>query len=64
MSLSELRLTAAARGVTQIETRGAKLMLTRRGDLVMVEGKFPRLTSPGPENRLGEIFVLLSRFAR
>ena len=64
VSLSELRLSAAARGVTQIETRGAKLMLTRRGDLIMVEGKFPRLTSPGPENRLGEIFMLLSRFAR
>ncbi len=63
-SLSELRLAAAARGVTQVETKGAKLMLTQRGDLVMVEGKFPRLTSPEPENRLAEIFALLPRFTR
>ena len=64
VSLSELRLAAAARGVSQVETKGSKLMLTRRGELVMVEGRFPRLTSPEPENRVGEIFALLQRFAR
>ena len=62
--LSELRLAAAAHGVSQVETKGAKLMLTRRGELVMAGGKFPRLTSPEPENRVGDIFALLQRFAR
>lgn len=64
VTLSELRLAAAARGVTQIETKGEKLMLTQKGDFVMVGGKFPRLTSPEAENRLREIFALLQRFTR
>jgi len=56
--VSELRILGAERRVSLIETQGEKLILKRgegSGDFVMVGGKFPRLTSKGPENRLEEI---------
>ena len=44
--LTEIKLSAAKAGVTRVEVREGKLMLTRRGDFILVGGKFPRL-SPG-----------------
>src|SRR5258708_27640062 len=40
----------------------SKLMLTRRGDFILVGGKFPRLFSPEIEKRLQEILGLLFDF--
>lgn len=57
--LGELKLMAAERGITDIEVRGDKLMLTRKGDFVQVGGKFPRLTKKTPEAKLREIRRLL-----
>jgi transcription-repair coupling factor (superfamily II helicase) len=57
--VTELKLLAAERGVTAIETRDDKLMLTRRGDYVQMSGKFPRLTKKTAEARLKEIKKLL-----
>jgi transcription-repair coupling factor (superfamily II helicase) len=57
--VTELKLLAAERGVTEIETRDDKLMLTRRGDYVQMSGKFPRLTKKTAEARLKEIKKLL-----
>ena len=34
-------------------------MLTRRGDFILVAGKFPRLVAPEIEKRLPEILELL-----
>ncbi len=50
-----LRFAAAARGVTEIETREYKLLLRRGGDLVMVSGQLPRLEKRAPAARLREI---------
>ena len=36
-------------------------MLTRRGDFILVEGKFPRLFAPEIEKRLQEILGLLGK---
>jgi transcription-repair coupling factor (superfamily II helicase) len=50
-----LKLLAAERGITSLESSGDKLMLTRNNDYLMIEGKFPRLTKPDPKARLREI---------
>jgi hypothetical protein len=36
-------------------------MLTRRGDFILVSGKFPRLVAPQIEKRLQEILGLLGK---
>jgi transcription-repair coupling factor (superfamily II helicase) len=59
LQVTELKLLAAEKGISSIETRGNKLMLTQRGDLVMVEGKFPRLTKRDAAGRVKEIRKLL-----
>ena len=59
LKATELKLIAAGRNVTAIETKGDKLMLTRNNDFLMVAGKFPRLTRATPSARLNEIKKLL-----
>ena len=59
LELTRLKLLAASRRVQQIEVKGAKVMLTRAGDLVLVAGKFPRLTSRNPVTKVREIYGLL-----
>lgn len=53
--VAEIKLLAADRMISSIETKEGKLMLTRNNDYVMFSGKFPRLTSKSPSARLGEI---------
>ena len=55
LQVADLRLLAAAREVGEIRVRDDKLMLTRRGDYVMVGHRFPRLTKTAPAARLNEI---------
>jgi transcription-repair coupling factor (superfamily II helicase) len=43
--LTEVKLAAAKANVTRVEVREGKLMLTRRGDFILVGGKFPRLVA-------------------
>ncbi len=43
--LTEIKLAAAKAGVTRVEVRDGKLMLTRRGDFILVGGKFPRIST-------------------
>ena len=52
---TRLKILASNRRVSVIETRGPKLMLTRKGDYVMHAGKFPRLSKKDPKARLNEI---------
>ncbi len=59
LQVTELKLLAAARNVTAIETKEEKIMLTRNNDYLMVGGKFPRLTKTQPAARLREIRRLL-----
>lgn len=58
LALSRLKLAAAERRIEQIETRGDKLMLTRRGELIHVDGRFPRLTSTDPASKMREIAAI------
>jgi transcription-repair coupling factor (superfamily II helicase) len=57
--VQEIKVLAAAREITSVEVKRDKLILTRRGDLVLVGGMFPRLTQKGAEARLREIRKLL-----
>jgi transcription-repair coupling factor (superfamily II helicase) len=57
--VAELKMLACERGITVVEVKEDKVMLTRHGDFIMVGGKFPRLTKKDPKARLKEIKKLL-----
>jgi len=57
--LAELKILASERGVTVMEVKEDKLMLTRQGDFITLGGKFPRLTKKDAKGRLKEIKKLL-----
>jgi transcription-repair coupling factor (superfamily II helicase) len=59
MQVGELKVLAAARGITVIEVKEDRLMLTRNNDYIMVGSKFPRLSKPDAAGRLKEIRKLL-----
>jgi transcription-repair coupling factor (superfamily II helicase) len=58
--LAEIKLAAAKAGITRVEVRERKLMLTRRGEFILVDGKFPRLVAKPAH--LGEILELTKKF--
>jgi transcription-repair coupling factor (superfamily II helicase) len=58
--IGELKILASDRGVTSIEVKEDRLMLTRNNDFIMVGSKFPRLTKTEPAARLKEIKKLLT----
>jgi transcription-repair coupling factor (superfamily II helicase) len=55
LQVADLKIAAAARGLTMIEVKENKLMLQRNGEYVMAKGKFPRLREKTPAARLKEI---------
>jgi transcription-repair coupling factor (superfamily II helicase) len=59
--LTEIKLAAAKSGVSRVEVRERKLMLTRREDFILVAGKFPRLVAAGIEQYLAEILGLIKK---
>ena len=54
-----IRRAASKHGVTKVETRGDKLMLTRHGGFLQLGHQFPRLTSFKPEAKLQEVLGFL-----
>src|SRR5207248_1049467 len=59
--LTEIKLAAARAGLTRVEIREAKLMQTRRGDFILVDGKFPRIRTDGIERQLGQVLALIRK---
>jgi transcription-repair coupling factor (superfamily II helicase) len=59
--LTEIKLAAAEASISRVETRERKLMLTGRGDFILVGGKFPRLVASRIEQRLREILELIKK---
>jgi transcription-repair coupling factor (superfamily II helicase) len=59
LQVAELRFVAAERGITVIEVKDDKLMLTRNNDYIMIGSKFPRLTKQQAAARLREIKKML-----
>ncbi len=60
--LTEIKLAAAKAGISRVEVRERKLMLTRRGDFILVDGKFPRLVADTIQQQLREILELIKKF--
>jgi transcription-repair coupling factor (superfamily II helicase) len=60
LRVAELKVLASERGITVIEVKDDKLMLTRNNDYFMVGSKFPRLTKKQAGARLNEISQLLT----
>jgi len=59
LQVAELKLLAADKDVSSIETREDKLLITRRGDLLTFGGRLPRLIKRDAAGRLKEIKKLL-----
>jgi len=59
LACASLRLAAAHAGISEIEIRERKLMLTRNGKLVMIQGKFPRLNAREGHKQLAETLAML-----
>jgi transcription-repair coupling factor (superfamily II helicase) len=59
--LTEIKLAATEAGVSRVEVRDRKLMLTRRGDFILVGGKFPRLVAGRIQEHLGEVLELIKK---
>ena len=59
LACTELKIAAAHAGVQVIEIKEGKLMLTRGGDYILVDGKFPRLEGKTNRDRLFHALQLL-----
>jgi len=59
--LVEIKLAAAESGVSRVEVRERKLMLTRHGDFILVAGKFPRLVGSKIDQHLPEVVELIKK---
>jgi transcription-repair coupling factor (superfamily II helicase) len=59
LQVGELKILAGERGISIIEVKEEKLMLTRNNDYITLAGKFPRLTKKDASARLKEIKRLL-----
>jgi transcription-repair coupling factor (superfamily II helicase) len=60
LRVREIKVLASERGITVVEVKDDKLMLTRNDDYIMVGSKFPRLTKKQANARLKEIAQLLT----
>jgi transcription-repair coupling factor (superfamily II helicase) len=61
LALADLRIEASARRITRIETREDKAMLTRDGDLIQKDGRFPRLRSDKIDDRIRELLAIVRK---
>jgi transcription-repair coupling factor (superfamily II helicase) len=60
-ALVEIKLAAAESGVSRVEVRERKVMLTRHADFILVAGKFPRLVGSKIDQHLPEIVELIKK---
>jgi len=59
LTCASLRLAAAHAGISDIEIKDRKLMLSRNGNFVMLNGKFPRLTERAGHKQLAEALSMV-----
>jgi transcription-repair coupling factor (superfamily II helicase) len=59
LTCAAIRLAAAHAGVSEVEIKERKLMLSRNGKYVMLDGKFPRLTEKAGHKQLAEALKML-----
>lgn len=59
---AEIKLLAHHAGISSVEIKGEKLMLTRKGEFILIAGKFPRIPQSVPAaQRLTEVVGLLKQ---
>lgn len=61
--VGRIALTAGKKKITAVEVREDKLMLTRRGDFLLIDKKFPRIRQTGGEAKLREILEMIGSLA-
>ena len=59
LRVAELKIIAATRKVTSIETRENKIMFTRNNSIITLGGKYPRFEKHTADKRLAELKTLL-----
>jgi len=59
LQIADLKVLAASKGITSIESKEDKLMLLRNNEFIQVGGKFPRLSKRDAKSRVNEIKKLL-----
>ena len=59
LTCASIRLAAAHAGISDVEIKDRKLMLSRNGKFVMIQGKFPRLNSREGHKQLDEALAML-----
>jgi len=59
LTCAGIRVAASHAGITDVEIKERKLMLTRNGRHVMVNGKFPRLSNGPGHKQLEEALAML-----
>jgi transcription-repair coupling factor (superfamily II helicase) len=59
LTCASIRLAAAQAGISDVEIKDRKLMLTRNSKFVMIQGKFPRLSSREGHKQLAEALTML-----
>lgn len=57
--LAEIRISAAAKSIQQIEVRDKKLMCKKPGGYIMYEGRFPQLTKKTAKELLKQIITFI-----
>ena len=64
LQLAMLKLVAGDVGVTSIETRGDKIMLSRGDDYLQINGRFPRLSGKTASAKLKDILHVLTELGK
>jgi transcription-repair coupling factor (superfamily II helicase) len=59
LTCAAIRLAAAHAGISDVEIKDRKLMLSRNGKFVMIQGKFPRLSAREGHKQLAEALTML-----
>lgn len=59
LACAAIRLAAAHNGVSEVEIKERKLMLTRHGRYVMLDGRFPRLKEKAGHKQLAEALQMI-----
>lgn len=62
MICTELKIRSAHRGISALEIKEDKLMLTRNGQFLQINGRFPRLKGKSAAKRLRHALELISEF--
>ena len=60
-TLNSIRITAAHARIDAVEIRGDRLILTRRREPILLDGRHPRLLATDPAGRLREAAEFLKR---